>query len=465
MVMFEYIHELEFKNFINAIIGLLVCLLAIGLQILSIALWLITILSYPVFLVVWLIFGLLLQTTKLIAVGSLSNYWFVIWTGKDSFMDPNLIVDRSELISSLVIECIFESIPQIIIQCVNNTYMDYWSTLALFSLIFSSLFLVNATWWYLKTILDGIFGSKPDNDSVSQTLWNKMTEQLENVPISLRFCLFYPWIRMVVPSESKTDNNNENSLSWYCCCAQPDDDDGNGQISDQTDSKKEKKILGQWYHDEISISPSFCKAISCCFRYCLGNESVPGIVIHVYDITLNEIPLQKRKLLVKENKAKSSLNKPKFISSNFDALSIFETGKSNEEDYTETSKNVSNLGLRNLSNNPSLALKRGPQRGSSYSRSHGTIVPVDTEGAQRKEEEEEIEGRPQHTYYCGITGQPIQDAVIAADGEIYERSNILAHFETSDKSPVHNTQMEHKILKNLKANFIEESLKRGPRFK
>merc|ERR1712129_153678 len=46
--------------------------------------------------------------------------------------------------------------------------------------------------------------------------------------------------------------------------------------------------------------------------------------------------------------------------------------------------------------------------------------------------------------YCPITGQPMIDPVVAADGHTYERTAVLRWLETSNRSPMTGTVLSHK---------------------
>ena len=52
---------------------------------------------------------------------------------------------------------------------------------------------------------------------------------------------------------------------------------------------------------------------------------------------------------------------------------------------------------------------------------------------------------------CPITGEPMQDPVVAADGHTYERSAIARWLKTSDKSPLTGSLLSHK---NLVPNYM-----------
>jgi len=61
--------------------------------------------------------------------------------------------------------------------------------------------------------------------------------------------------------------------------------------------------------------------------------------------------------------------------------------------------------------------------------------------------------------YCPITGQPMIDPVVAADGHTYERTAVLRWLETSNRSPMTGTVLSHKnVVPNyaLLSNYHQE---------
>jgi hypothetical protein len=52
---------------------------------------------------------------------------------------------------------------------------------------------------------------------------------------------------------------------------------------------------------------------------------------------------------------------------------------------------------------------------------------------------------------CPITGEPMRDPVVAADGHTYERKAIARWLKSSDKSPLTGSVLTHK---NLVSNYM-----------
>eukprot|EP00541_Cyclophora_tenuis_P009388 CAMPEP_0116546270 /NCGR_PEP_ID=MMETSP0397-20121206/3136_1 /TAXON_ID=216820 /ORGANISM="Cyclophora tenuis, Strain ECT3854" /LENGTH=213 /DNA_ID=CAMNT_0004070687 /DNA_START=1 /DNA_END=643 /DNA_ORIENTATION=- len=76
------------------------------------------------------------------------------------------------------------------------------------------------------------------------------------------------------------------------------------------------------------------------------------------------------------------------------------------------------------------------------------VAQVEEHGGQVEEPERDpLPGMP----CCPITGEPMLDPVVAADGHTYERSAIARWLQTSDKSPMTGSLLPHK---ELVANYV-----------
>ena len=89
----------------------------------AIALQAFTFLALPAFLVFWFFVGVFLQMTKTIAMGTVWNIWFYVWTGYDLWQDTEGTVDTEDLNYGLLSQFVFETVPHIILQSVNNTLL------------------------------------------------------------------------------------------------------------------------------------------------------------------------------------------------------------------------------------------------------------------------------------------------------------------------------------------------------
>jgi len=95
-------------------------------------------LVYMIFAPVWLVIGCILFFSKCLAFQKIWNLWFSVWTGTDDFnMPQNVAADTKILNLSLLWNLVTETLPMVIIQCVNNTMLGKWTPLAYASLSFS----------------------------------------------------------------------------------------------------------------------------------------------------------------------------------------------------------------------------------------------------------------------------------------------------------------------------------------
>ena len=107
--------------------------------------WFILILPVRIFL--WFIFGIILQYYKFMTIGQISGYWFLVWNGVDESDDDGFL-DTEELNKDILIEIFAESFPQIIVQCLNNAYLNSWSVWGIVSISCSSLMILNNFYRY-----------------------------------------------------------------------------------------------------------------------------------------------------------------------------------------------------------------------------------------------------------------------------------------------------------------------------
>lgn len=82
-----------------------------------------TLVLLPLFLTLWLAVGVFLQMTKTIAMGTMWNVWFQVWTGYQHWDDEYGTVDTEDLNYGLLAQFCLETVPHIILQSVNNTLL------------------------------------------------------------------------------------------------------------------------------------------------------------------------------------------------------------------------------------------------------------------------------------------------------------------------------------------------------
>ena len=84
----------------------------------------------------WFILGCFLYVSKIIALGPVRNLWFKIWTGTDEFATETLL-DGALLNTSIYSEQLYETLPQLMLQMINNMMLSRWTPLGIFSIAFS----------------------------------------------------------------------------------------------------------------------------------------------------------------------------------------------------------------------------------------------------------------------------------------------------------------------------------------
>jgi hypothetical protein len=112
--------------------------------------------SLPLFLA-----GHVLYCCKVFPISLVSNRWLQLYTRSDKHTSSVVIIIPL-LQESIFEEMLTESVPQMIIQIVNNTMTNVWSPLSYFSTIMSGLMILNGIWrlvyyrLYLKIAINAI---------------------------------------------------------------------------------------------------------------------------------------------------------------------------------------------------------------------------------------------------------------------------------------------------------------------
>ena len=101
------------------------------------------------FLFFWLIVGIFLYQTKVLAIGNVWNMWVRLYTQSNDF-DKQVSLDVSLLHQSLFFEFIIEAVPQITIQAINNslTFTGHYPAISLLSVVTSSLIVIHGLYRY-----------------------------------------------------------------------------------------------------------------------------------------------------------------------------------------------------------------------------------------------------------------------------------------------------------------------------
>ena len=130
---------------------LLCWVLMIILQLLSLVAYLMWLILAPLFCCVWFVVGVWVYQNKTLATKYVWNGWFQVWTGTNEF-DTDVDIDVGVLNESIMLEFALESMPQMCLQFANNHYTG-WSSIGIFSMIFSAFMAVNGCYRYFYWVI------------------------------------------------------------------------------------------------------------------------------------------------------------------------------------------------------------------------------------------------------------------------------------------------------------------------
>jgi hypothetical protein len=102
------------------------------------------IINLPVSLPLFLI-GHVLYCTKVFPISRVSNLWLRLYT-RSTKHTSNVVILLPMLQESIFEEMLTESVPQMVIQIVNNTFTNVWSNLSYFSTAMSAMMILNGIW-------------------------------------------------------------------------------------------------------------------------------------------------------------------------------------------------------------------------------------------------------------------------------------------------------------------------------
>ena len=103
-----------------------------------------------VFSIVWFCFGLLLFATKAFAVCKVANFWVRFWTwdeSHDRYFEGKIVVDI--LNESIYTEILYETLPQIVLQVINNMLVEQWTLISIISTIISGIDMINGVYRFI----------------------------------------------------------------------------------------------------------------------------------------------------------------------------------------------------------------------------------------------------------------------------------------------------------------------------
>ena len=132
------------SNIFFVFVEVVIWLMAIAAQLLTYLLWPLVAGVYLAFLAMWFVLGAYLHMAKVLAIGRVWNLWIFVWRGwvTDEF-STDVTFDTEEHNHSLRNEFYFETAPQFFLQLTNNTLIQSWTPIAIFSAILSSIMAVN----------------------------------------------------------------------------------------------------------------------------------------------------------------------------------------------------------------------------------------------------------------------------------------------------------------------------------
>jgi len=131
----------------SAILNLALIIFYISLQIVSIPLYFFAIMLQILFMVIWFLVGVVLLVTKVDAMGTVWTTWFYCWTWTNHFAavfyDPNNVIDTDLFNTSMFIHCFFYSIPNMVLQIINNALLKKpWTWYAILSVAVSGYLII-----------------------------------------------------------------------------------------------------------------------------------------------------------------------------------------------------------------------------------------------------------------------------------------------------------------------------------
>jgi len=129
----------------------------------QVLIWVIVFSLWPVFLSLWFLIGIILQMTKVLAIGRVWNVWFTMWTASDKYSLPyfdtgrtrsRLVaipqgvddVDTEDFNWVTVIHVFSESIPMLILQIVNSYLLNQFNAVAAISISLSGFNVLYIAW-------------------------------------------------------------------------------------------------------------------------------------------------------------------------------------------------------------------------------------------------------------------------------------------------------------------------------
>jgi outer membrane protein assembly factor BamB len=114
----------------------------------KLGLLLVVFLSLPL-MFLWLLLGVFFHMTKAFCIGSIWNFWHRVWLGGSEEYSTSISFDTAELNEGLFQEFLLESLPQFILQVVNNTLLHEWTAIGIISTTVSIYMALNGFYKFL----------------------------------------------------------------------------------------------------------------------------------------------------------------------------------------------------------------------------------------------------------------------------------------------------------------------------
>ena len=94
------------------------------------------------------VLGIWIFQCKVWAISKIWNSWFRLWSGHDPKNYKEVQVDTGILNEALFAEFMVETLPQLVLQAVNNTYLNNWQGVGIFSTVLSISIATNGLYRY-----------------------------------------------------------------------------------------------------------------------------------------------------------------------------------------------------------------------------------------------------------------------------------------------------------------------------